>query len=182
TKCFQQKSFAQAVRNTQLLNNNPTSKHANPVAHINSQDQNTSLNTILQVIYKLGEEIKTIKSTLTDMDNRLSHIEEDTYWVHATHKEDEVDFIEYEMNCNTTPEPQMSIPEETFSSYHRKRPATSPIQDIREEQQQLHSRIAAMGDTLQQISTSFGLLAEESIPQLQVQSEEVLDNSNQTSQ
>jgi RNA recognition motif-containing protein len=163
TQKFKNKSFAQVTKEQpqqkQLTNTIPIHN-----THSAPNDQNISLSTILQAIQQLGNEIKIIQKTLTQMDKRIGYLEDDAYFYHtSTEFQEENDEQEREQSGHHTPEYQTAPPPEAPFNYQRKRPAHSPAIDIRDEQLQLHSRISNMDNTINSMATAIHQLIDETI-------------------
>jgi len=173
-------SYANVVKQRPVR---PTSKPAtNPIAGKLDKETQHTLKEAIQAMKILGEEIQGIKKDLEKMDIRIGQLEDDSYYVHMEQsdirqalnmephieepiQEEEQDTI---TSGRQTPEEQTQGSEDNPFNYQRKRQALSPAQDIREEQQALYSRINRMGDTIEQLTTTFAqfeqLAAEDTLP------------------
>jgi RNA recognition motif-containing protein len=176
TQRFKNKPFSQAVKQEPTVKakrNIHKASSTNPVAHINVQNLNTPLATILSAIHQLGEEIKNIATALTALDQRIGNIEEDAYWFHSEEKADsywsnteektdapEITTLSDTQDRSQTPNRQLEPPSESSFNYQRKRQANSPAMEIREEQRQLYQRFESMDNTLNNVASALNELTD----------------------
>jgi DNA repair exonuclease SbcCD ATPase subunit len=155
---FKTKSFAEAVKERK----HPIAKLTQSNSNEKTPDQ-PSLKQIMQAIQQLAEEIKQIKTSLNNMDERIGTIEDDRYYHYTEQEQESYKNME---EAETTEDPnrlfsfirQQTSPHSTQSetddtpNYPRKRAAHSPAQDLHERQNNLHVQIDNMGNTLQLIA------------------------------
>ena len=160
-------SYASVVRQK---SDRPTSRPTpNPIAGRFIDEAKQSLKEAIEAIKVLGRELQEIKNEMTKMDDRIGHLEDDSYFVHCEQGD-----IRKILNMETpiretskseddhqtmtsgrqTPTEQFENITESAFNYQRKRPALSPANDLRNEQQEIYGRINRMGDTLEQLTSS----------------------------
>ena len=103
------------------------------------------------------------------MDTRIGFLEDDSYYVHCeqgdirkildmeppTRETNKPEDDHQTMSSGRqTPTEQIENITESAFNYQRKRPALSPANDLRNEQQAIYGRINRMGDTLEQLTSS----------------------------
>ena len=92
------------------------------------------------------------------MDKKISDLETDAYYYHSYEADKESLDKDYQERMeNSEPQtftidPNMDQP--IFTNYQCKRRASSPVADIRQTQNSLHSRIDAMEETLNTITST----------------------------
>jgi septal ring factor EnvC (AmiA/AmiB activator) len=117
------------------------------------------MSELIAAIRQLSTDISEIKQEINKIDQRIGDLEQDAYYYHAYEADRETLERDYtnqaEQSGRQTPIFNKYDPEEIeYPGYQRKRPATSPAQDLRSTQENLHSRIDAMGNTLETISST----------------------------
>ena len=117
-----------------------------------------SLKDVIAEFHKLHNHLSEIQLQLKDMDKKIGDLETDAYYYHSYEADKESldrDFQERLGNSEQqTSTSEFNIDQPIFSNYQRKRRASSPAADIRQTQENLHSRINAMGETLETITST----------------------------
>jgi hypothetical protein len=92
------------------------------------------------------------------MDKRVGDLETDAYYYHSYEADKESLDRDYQERIENS-EQHLSTPDNNtnqpiITNYHHKRRASSPAADLRQTQENLHSRINAMGETLETITST----------------------------
>jgi chromosome segregation ATPase len=159
------KSYADVIKQHKQSSSATQPSPSNQSSTLNSQP---SLKDVITEIQKLHNQLSEIQFQLKEMDKRVGDLETDAYYYHKYEADKESLDRDYQERMENL-EQQTSIPDSNtdqpfFTNYQRKRRASSPAADIRQTQENLHSRINAMGETLETITSTlmqFGQMQDE---------------------
>jgi hypothetical protein len=155
TKTSNKKSYADVIKQHKQSQSATQTLSSNLSTTSTSQ---LSLKDVIAEFHKLHNHLSEIQLQLKDMDKRIGDLETDAYYYHSYEADKESldrDFQERLGNSEQqTSTSEFNIDQPIFSNYQRKRRASSPAADIRQTQENLHSRINAMGETLETITST----------------------------
>jgi hypothetical protein len=160
-KSLGSKSFADIVKQRSTTKSNQNK----PKPLSNQNKPQPSFSEMISAISELRDVISDIKQEMHNIDKRIGDLEQDSYYFHMYEADKESlsrDFTnKAEQSGRQTPIFSDLDPDNNLASnYHRKRRASSPARDLRNSQEVLHSRIDAMGETMNTISSTLMELAQ----------------------
>jgi prefoldin subunit 5 len=155
TKTSNKKSYADVIKQRKQSRSTTQPLLSNPSSTSTFQP---SLKDVITEIHKLHNQLSEIQSQLSEMDKRVGDLETDAYYYHSYEADKESLDRDYQERIENS-EQHLSTPDNNtnqpiFTNYHRKRRASSPAADLRQTQENLHSRINAMGETLETITST----------------------------